>query len=361
MKLHWFFKVGLVFLSLFLVWVIFYFIIPLFLPSQKISNSEVYGLVLSDQVWEGEVRIVGDIFSPNNSTITIMPGTKVLVSIKGDKSNLDFLPWHRKNGVNTGDWEQGVSNGEPFWDETEKIQIHLNKVLVLGEVANPVIIASDSVNPSPYDFNVLSIRSGEINYAKFSNYRRFLIGPDVVIRNSSFKDTGECSLCLYAGKPQVLKSTFENSLRESIWIERASPLIEDNLFINLEGDGIRIDSKRISAPLILNNTFEMPQGIAIEISSAGRIEEGVIARNIFSGNSEIQIACDTKIRITDNLILARIGFSNGCDGGFIFGPNFWGTPDTKSIINEKIINKYDKFSIEIPSTLLSPPKDVGRR
>lgn len=359
-KIHWFFKTLLAATAIFLVWVIFYYGLPQILPQQKIVNGEVYGLIFSDQIWEGEIRVVGDVSMPTNNTITVLPGTKILVSISGDKSNLDWLPWHKKSGVNTEAFSKGVGNGEPFWDEGEKIQLHFNNLEILGEVNKPVEIRSNTSQGSPYDFNVITVKNGRLVNAIFSNYRRFESKGDLVVFNSTFKDTGECSLCLFYGRPKVFSSTFEKSLKESIWVNRASPEISNNLFINLVGEGIKIDSKKLSAPQITNNVFEMPQGVAINIISAGQVEEGLIARNIFAGNSQIKIACDSKVKIRDNVILGQVSFSNGCEGSFTFGPNFWGTPDSTLIMKDKILNKYDKFAISIPNVLLSPPKEAGR-
>lgn len=361
MKIHWFFKVLIVFISAFLSWTLFYYGLPAILPAQRVETSEIYGLILSDQIWGGEIKIVGDIYSPTNSTVTILPGTKIKVAIRGDKSNFNFLPWHRKSGVNTGAFYKGVDTGEPFWDESEKIQIHLNNLIINGEPSNPVIISSDSIQPSPYDFNVFKANNGFITNAIFSSYRRFEIGRDLKISNSIFRDIGECALCIKRSSPVIENNTFENSLKESIWIDRGSPQINNNLFINLAGEGIKIDSKRLSVPQITNNVFEMPQKTAINIISGGQIGEGLIARNVFSGGSLIKIACDTKLKIRDNVILGLVSFSGGCDGGFTFGPNYWSTPDPRIVMSEKILGKYDKFQIEIPTVLIAPPKEAGRK
>lgn len=361
MKIHWFFKVLIVIAMAIFIASGFYFGLPRVLPPQNIKNTEVYGLILSDQIWSGEIHVVGDIYSPTNSTITVLPGTKVRVAIQADKSNMDFLPWHRKSGINTGPSSKGVYNGEPYWDEAQKIQIHLNDLQIYGNFAQPVTFSSDSDNPSAYDFNVLSIRRGRINRTVFSNYRRFEAGADTIISDSSFSNTGECSICFYQGKSQVVNSVFERSLRESIWVQRASPEIINNLFQNLLGEGIRVDAKRLSVPVITDNTFEMPEKTAINLISGGQMEEGLIARNFFSGNSEIKIACDSKFKIRDNIILGLVSFSSGCGGGFTFGPNFWGSPDVRTILAEKILNKNSTFKIEIPTVLLIPPKDAGRK
>jgi hypothetical protein len=124
LKIHWFFKVLAVFFLLSLLWALFYYGVPRIVPAQRIESGEVYGLIFSDQIWGGDIKIVGDVYSLTNNKVTLLPGTKIHVAINGDKSNLDFLPWHRKGGVNTGAPYKGVATGEPFWDESEKIQIH---------------------------------------------------------------------------------------------------------------------------------------------------------------------------------------------------------------------------------------------
>lgn len=361
MKIHWFFKVVGIFTSIFLIWLLFYFSIPRILPVQTVNSGEVYGLLFSNQIWSGDIKIVGDIYSLTNNKVTILPGTKISVAIDGDKSNLDLLPWHKKSGINTGSFYKGVKQGEPFWDETRKIQIHLNEVNINGDYINPVEFTSLSDSPSPYDFNVLSIKSGKITNASFSSYRRFEVKGNLEIKNSSFNNTGECALCIKSASPKIIDNTFENSLRESIWIEKGSPEIADNMFRNLTGTGISIDSKRISAPQITNNVFEMPQRDAIDIVSGGLVNETLIARNIFAGNSIIRIACDSKVKIRDNIILGLVSFSNGCTGGFTFGPNYWGTPDPRIVMSEKILNKYQKFKINIPNVLFMAPKEAGRK
>ncbi len=360
MKIHWFFKVLLSLGSLFALWFIFYFGLPVVLPEQHLKDQEVYGIILSNQIWEGDIKITGDISSPTNSRITVLPGTNIKVATKDDKSNFDFNPWHLKSGVNTGEEARGIRTGEPFWDSGEKIQIDLNNLLIQGSFYKPVIFTSDSENPGPFDFNMIRIRKGAINQAVFSNYRRFEIGPDVFISDSIFRNSAECSLCIYYGKPKIISSIFENSLRQSIFIDRASPKISNNLFQNYIGEGIKLDARRLSTAMITNNNFEMGQTV-IDITSGGQLGEILIARNIFGGSSKIQIACDTKVRIRDNIILGQVGFSNGCSGGFIFGPNYWSTTDIAAIMREKVVNKYNSYKIDVSNVLVMPPKEAGRK
>lgn len=360
--MHWFFRVTLWILLIGSVWSTFAYALPKILPVEKISNSEVYGLIVRRQVWEGTIRVKGDLVTLPGVTITIKPGTNILVAVKDDKFNFDFLPWHRKSGVNVGIWKHGVSNGEPFWDEKEKIQIHIAGIDAIGTKEQPITITSDSERPSPYDFNLLKIDHGVLSNARVSDYRRLEIGDNVVLSRNIFSQVGECAVCISSGSPTIAENVFEDALRESIWVERASPKISDNLFVNLSGEGIRINSNRVSSPLIIYNTFEMPDKVVLDILSGGEKDPGVISFNKFSGNTKINIACDSKIMFSQNEMLSVISFiAQGCGGSYIFGPNYWGVQDKSLVFSERITNKDKRFELLIPSILSSPPKGAGRR
>jgi hypothetical protein len=360
--MHWFFKflIG----SIFLISLIFTFThsLPKLLPTQNIANSEINGLILSNQIWEGEIHITGDTFAVPGSVITIKPGTQVLVANQNDKSNFDFLPWHMKSGINTGDDSRGVRSNEPFWDEQEKIQIRLGKIYAVGSKEQPIIIKSSAQYPSPYDFNVFSSREGIISNSKLSHYRRFEVGKNFLIQNSEFSEIGECALCVGRGDITISHNTFYDTYRESIWIEAASPRITDNQFLNLKGNGIIMDPKLIGVPDISYNEFEMPGREALVLLTGGERFPGTISFNKFSGNSIIKLSCDSKAKFSQNSIFSLVTFiGSGCGGKYSFGPNYWGTMDTRAILQERITNKDRNFDIDIPSLLPSPPKEVGRR
>lgn len=359
--MHWFFKLLIILGITFLPWVFISSILPKILPVEYRSDSEVWGLIIRNQVWEGTIRIKGDIITASSTTITLKPGTNILVDKDDDKFNLDYLPWHLKKGVNTNLAYQGVEKGQPFWDESQKIQLHFSRIDAIGTKEQPIVIRSDSSSPSPYDFNILSVRQGVISNVHASNYRRFEIGDKVTVRDSVFKNTGECSICISFGSPVVINNNFESSLRESIWILRASPKIADNLFNNLVGAGIRLDPQTIGQPIISNNTFEMPSKVALDILSGEEEEGGVVSFNFFSGNSVIKLPCDSKIKIVENSLLGLIEFLVGsCDRTYTFGSNYWGIQDKQTVLAEKILKKEKKFKILIPYLLKDSPKGVGK-
>ncbi len=360
--MHWFFKLVLFLIPPLFFWVVFALVLPKVLPTEYRSNTEVSGWLIRNQVWEGTIRISGDLITSQATTITLKPGTIVLVSSGNDNFNFDLLPWHLKEGINTSIENHGVKPGEPFWDEADKVQLHIGRIIALGTKEQPIIIKSDTSMGSPYDVNVINIKSGILSNVNLSNYRRLEIGDKITIRDSGFRDIGECAVCISRGSPVILNNKFEKILREAVWVQGASPQIKNNLFINLSGAGIRVDPQRFGDLAILNNSFEMPNQVALDILGGDEEDPGTIALNLFSGNSLIKMPCDSKIRFIQNNMGGLISFyKGGCSGSYIFGGNYWGGADAKTVLAEKIMNKEKGFSITIPFILREPVKNAGRK
>ncbi len=362
-RLHWFFRLISLLALVLTLWIGINYVLPHLLPESHKSNAEISGLLIRNQVWEGDIKITGDTLTLLGTKVTIKPGTKITVSIRHDKLNMDYLPWHLRSGINTNKDYHGVKTGEPFWDEKEKIQIHFSNLEAIGTVQQPITFKSDSEAPgSPYDFNSLKIKKGVIAFNNLSNYRRMEIGSNVTVRDSHFNNIGECAVCVHFGSPSIINNTFENTNRESIYILKSSPRITDNLFINSKGAAIRIDSHRFASPIISYNTFETPQELTLDIQSGGEVKNGVVSFNYFAGNTIASLACDTNIRISQNIILGQVKFqSPGCGASYTFGPNFWDSADLKGILNNRIINIDQNFKVLIPSIIDNIPQGVGRR
>lgn len=360
--MHWFFKFLIALFLFIIVWLIMFIIPPKILPQEMVSDGEVHGLLLRNQTWSGTMRVTGDIITGPNTTITLKPGTKILVAKSGDKNNFDLLLWHLKSGINTAKEYHGVRDGEPFWDEKQKIQLHFHKLIAIGTKEQPIIVTSDSNQGSPYDFNVLDIKNGVLSRVQLSNYRRFEIGKNVTISHSKLMNTGECAVCIDGGQPSIINNSFSDNLREYIWVFRASPKISDNLFESSKGVGIRLNSARTGVPIILHNNFEMSQSKALDILGGAENQGGVITFNKFAGGTTIQIPCDSRMKILQNSILGVVSFTTGsCIGMYKFGPNFWGAQDVKTILSDQIISTEKQFKVLIPYILKNPPDRVGRR
>src|SRR5579884_547393 len=177
-RVHWFFKFLLVFLVLTFLYLLFAEFIPRIFPTVWLSNTEVSGIQLRSEQWSGTIHVVGDVVTPHGVAITVLPGTRIIVNHDSDKSNLDFLPWHLRVGLNQGKEFFGVQNGEYFWDEGHRIHIYFSKLVALGTKQQPIVITSDSPpdQASAYDINSITVGQGVLANVDASNYRKLEIG-----------------------------------------------------------------------------------------------------------------------------------------------------------------------------------------
>ena len=350
-KIHWFFKtIGLfIFISLFCYLIIVF--LPEILPTQ-IVTGEIRGIIFQNQVWKKEIIISGDLITLPNVKVIIEPGTKVVINKSGDKNNLDVLPWHLKNGINTGLEERGILKGEPFWDEKEKIMVLISNIYAKGEGDRITMMSSG--DGSPYDVNLIKIWNGEISEANFSNYRRLEVGRNVIIKNSSFENTGDCSICISSGNPLIEGNIFKKNKKNYINISNSSPLIKKNKFLEGEGDGILIESSRNGAVRIFENQFQIPSKKSIIVQADLPI---YISENDF-GLGDIELPCRNQVRLINNIISGKIIFKNvgTCSGEYKILENYWEILNSESILNARIQGVTDKFKVEIPRILKNPPE-----
>lgn len=362
MRLHWFVRLSLLVLFLVLLWVFVGFLLPRILPVASVSNTSKSGFIFRREKWSGEIKVKGDIWAFPGTTVSVEPGSKILVSKEGDNFNLHWLPWELRSGLNTGNDSLGVKNGELYWDERQKVQIHLAKFFIWGTKEQPVEIRSEETRPgSPYDFNVIQMGEGIISHVSMSNYRKFLVGDKVTIRESEFKTVGECAVCIEHSSPSILKSTFEGSLRTNILVVGGSPKINDNLFSG-PGEGITVDPKRFGTPVIYHNNFEVG-GVALRFLTGNEEVGGAVALNDFAGPFAITIPCDSRVKFVQNQIKGafRLAPSGNCIGSMALGPNYWLSEDRQAILREKIVGREQRFEVLLPSVLQSSPSGVGRR
>ncbi len=359
--MHWFLKLWIVILiiTFFLGFVLF--ISPKLLPENLISNSEKYGIIWSDERWSGEIRITGDILTVPGATITVTPGTKILIENSGDRSNMDLIPIHNRSGVNDSPETMGdIRHGEPFLDEGQKISLRIFKMLALGTKEQPIIINSAAINKSPYDIDTISIRNGILSNVYLSHYRKLAVGS-VIIKHALFTEVGECSVCASKASPTISESVFDKSLRNYIFIVRGSPTIDHNLFFPIKGNGIEIDPQRVGSPKIFNNEFQIPGQSAISLLTGGEKNGGVISNNLFAAG-DISIPCDSKVRIFDNHIKSNLNFikSGNCNGEYHIGLNYWEINNPQNVVKERVIGTEPKFKVLIDGVLAQSPKNVGR-
>jgi parallel beta-helix repeat protein len=247
-----------------------------------IVNQTTHGYITWDEIWRGEIHIVGDVIVEEGATLTIEPGTVVRVAANQDVENLMDWAFDLQEGVNTQDtYEHGVHFGEPFRDEGHHISIIVNGTLhAVGTPEQMITITSDSLTPSVYDWNHLGMAHGILSYCTVEYYRAFDPGDGTEISHSVLRHVGECAVC--ANSTVVVEhNTISYAGHELIDMHQSSPVIRDNhLGPNPDHAGITIDG---GSPQIVNNTIEgCGQGIHF-ISPPGNPN---MQDNTFSGNWE---------------------------------------------------------------------------
>jgi parallel beta helix pectate lyase-like protein len=159
-------------------------------------NHTTHGRISQDEIWRDEIRIIGDIFVESGVTLTIEPGTRVLIAANSDTSNLHKGELDMRQGLNTTDEDHsGVFLGEPWRDEGNHIYIDVDGMLqAVGTAEKMITITSDSPNPGRYDWTGMYFESGILSYAIVEYYRHLGSGDGTIISHCVLRHVGECGV-----------------------------------------------------------------------------------------------------------------------------------------------------------------------
>ncbi len=248
------------------------------------------GVLNQDEVWGGTIHVTGDIMVTSDETLTILPGTTVLISANNDINNLfgDYECDGIENydlliGIKEEDnYNCGVHEGEPYRDEANHISITIMGILkAVGTAESRIVFKSDSPNPTIYDWNRLDIHNGILSYANVENYRILETSEDVEISHNNLKNIGECGVCANSDSAKILSNNISYAGHELIDMHDSSPLIQSNhLGPNPNHAGIIIDG---GSPQIRDNKIE-DCGHGINFISPP--DQPIIEDNVFLNNEE---------------------------------------------------------------------------
>lgn len=248
------------------------------------------GALNEDEVWGGAIHVTGDIDVKSDATLTVLPGTTVLISANSDINNL-FGHWECDGienydlliGIKEEDtFNCGVHKGEPYRDEANHVSIIISGTLkAVGTEGSRIVFKSDSPNPTIYDWNRLDIRNGILSYADVENYRILETREDVEISHNNLKNMGECGVCANSDEAKILSNSISYAGHELIDMHDSSPLIDSNhLGPNPGRAGIIIDG---GSPTITANKIE---GCGGGINFISPPDQPIIEDNIFLDNLE---------------------------------------------------------------------------
>jgi len=128
-------------------------------------NFTTHGIIRWDETWMNEIRIIGDIIVERGYTLTIEPGTIVLIAANQDVDNLFDWWFDMQQGIAPNDdwyaFDHGVHYNEPYRDEGNHVSIRVFGTLhAAGTSEKPIMIRSDSPDPGIYDWNFFDFLGG---------------------------------------------------------------------------------------------------------------------------------------------------------------------------------------------------------
>jgi hypothetical protein len=254
----------------------------LMLTSTEGTTTTVQGVITQDMVWSGTVHVVGDIRVEEGVTLTIEPGTKVLVAANRDAQNL--YEFDMEQGIQTtDDLEHGILAGEPNRDEGNHISIRVAGTLqAVGTPDQMITITSDSPTPGIYDWNGLVFQNGILSYAEVSYYRYLNVAAGTTVSHNVLGPSGECGVCLVSieGSVVIEDNTIFNAGHELIFVSNSSPVIRYN---HLGPGSAGIALVRGGAPQIVENTI---QGCNTGIVFLSPTDDAIIKDNTFQDNQQ---------------------------------------------------------------------------
>ncbi len=193
----------------------------------EISDTAKTGMILKDEVWSGTIHITGDIWVPKWVTLTIKPGTKILIKANSDDQNAG------------GEHIQDEITSEDPSSKREYTESHINigisgTLTAVGTPEEKIIFTSDSSNPYNTDWDGITFDSGSSGEMKYCIVEYTHTGPalhgtdDVTISHCEIRHTFWGGLHAFENSPVFEYNVLDDIGHEAFDTHKASPIIRYN-------------------------------------------------------------------------------------------------------------------------------------
>ncbi|GAH73902.1 unnamed protein product, partial [marine sediment metagenome] len=178
------------------------------------------GVFNKDEVWGGTIHVTGDVRVKEGVTLTILPGTKVIVTAhQDDQHGGEVDP-----GLEAESPEAiaiTLKAGYPPKDD-EYVKSHVTIEIkgtlnAIGTQENRIIFTSDNASPTTYDWYRLRIWDGNLEYAVVEYARMITIegGPQALNKNVKISNN-------------IIRHMLEGAISIGFLDKTASPIISNN-------------------------------------------------------------------------------------------------------------------------------------
>jgi hypothetical protein len=355
-----------------------------------IHDQNISGEIKQEQIWSGTIYVTGDIWMDEDITLTIMPGTTLLISAGKDD--------HGRGFEMIMDKSEKEKIGPIATEEYAKSHIEINgRIIAAGVPDERITFTSDSTNPSYADWSGIELRPGSrieyciIEYAgraglgvwsDVPNDESVLISNNIIrhifmgavgsggtaspkIISNDISDCGSEGINVGSGggRPYIAYNTIKDSTVGIATLSESFAIIENNVLIdNIQGitsraeDTIRYNyisslTKQIHEQSYMGYTF--PYIVEPEIIRFSGI---VIAENSFAtiefndiNNNDVGIlvgpeGSPPQILKKNNIYNNKINIDNQIELDITASNNWWGTTNINEI-DVKIWDYHDDLSL----------------
>ncbi len=194
---------------------------------REVSYVNRTGAILEDEVWSGEIYVTGDLHVPEGVTLTIKPGTVILVSANSDDSGVGGE--HIIDELTVED----PSSSEEYTLSHTHISI-AGRLVAVGTPEQKIIFTSSAEEPSYTDWDGItfeSTSSGEMKYSviEWTHTGPALHGTDnVSISYSEIRHIFWGALHAFECSPVFEYNVLDDIGHEAFDTHKASPVIRYN-------------------------------------------------------------------------------------------------------------------------------------
>lgn len=202
---------------------------------------------------------------PEGVTLTIEPGTRVLISAnsdseKGSDPDLPDTPYH------VAEIQEEFPPRDLAYVQSHTSIFIFGSIQAIGTEQEPIVITYDSSEPTRFDWNRFAIWNGVLKHVVVEYYRNLGIhSSNVDVSHSTLRHAGESTICMGASDdpieiaPEITYNSICEAGEELIDMHGASPIIRGNTIgpNNVGYGGVVVDRK---APVIENNFIQNISG-----------------------------------------------------------------------------------------------------